>query len=258
MNDGSSVEAHMSVIDVTEATFETDVIDRSHELPVVVDFWAEWCGPCRVLGPLLERLATAGDGTWQLAKVDVDANPRLAAAFRVQGIPAVHAFKDGRQVAEFVGALPEDQVRAWLEQLGPSTADLAVEEGLRAEERGDLAAAAEAYRLALREEPGHGAAQSALERVELALRSATLDGASLRARLAADPSDIDAATGLADLEASRGRLEAAFELLLDGVRRSAGDERDAARRHLLRLMATVPADDARAKAARRSLALALY
>jgi putative thioredoxin len=252
------VEEGMTVVEVTEATFQTDVIDRSHEVPVVVDFWADWCGPCRVLGPVLEGLAASSNGSWQLAKVDVDANPRLAAAFRVQGIPAVHAFKDGRQVSEFVGALPEDQVRAWLAQLGPSPADRAVEEGSRAEERGDLDAAAEAFRLALREQPGHALAQSGLERVELALRSATLDEASLRARLAADPFDLDAATGLADLEASRGRFDAAFDLLLDIVRRSTGDEREIARVHLLRLLAAVPADDARAKAARRSLALALF
>jgi putative thioredoxin len=248
----------MSVVDVTEATFETEVLARSHEVPVVVDFWAAWCGPCRVLGPLLERLAEADNGAWQLAKVDVDSNPRLASAFRVEGIPAVHAFKDARHVAEFVGVLPEDQVRAWLAQLGPSESDLAVDEGARAEERGDLAAAAEAYRLALREEPGHAGARSALERVELELRVSTLDEPSLRARVAADPSDVAAATGLADLEAARGSLEAAFDLLLDSVRRSSGDGRDVARTHLLRLLATLPADDPRALAARRSLSLALF
>ena len=248
----------MTHTDVTEATFETEVLERSHEVPVVVDFWAAWCGPCRVLGPVLERLAEKDNGAWRLAKVDVDSNPRLASAFRVQGIPAVHAFKDGRHVAEFVGALPEEQVRAWLAQLGPSTADLAVEEGSRAESRGDLVAAAEAYRDALREEPGHAGARSSLERVELELRVATLDEASLRARVDADPSDVEAATGLADLEAARGRPEAAFDLLLDSVRRSSGDERDAARTHLLRLLATLPADDPRALAARRSLSLALF
>jgi putative thioredoxin len=248
----------MTHTDVTEATFETEVLERSHEVPVVVDFWAAWCGPCRVLGPVLERLAEEDNGAWRLAKVDVDSNPRLASAFRVQGIPAVLAFKDGRHVAEFVGALPEEQVRAWLAQLGPSMADIAVEEGSRAEARGDLAAAAEAYRDALREEPGHAGARSSLERVELELRVATLDEASLRARVDADPSDVEAAAGLADLEAARGRPEAAFDLLLDSVRRSSGDERDAARTHLLRLLATLPADDPRALAARRSLSLALF
>jgi putative thioredoxin len=207
---------------------------------------------------MLERLVAEDGGAWQLAKVDVDANPGLAAAFRVRGIPAVHAFKDGRHVAEFVGALPEDQVRAWLARLGPSSGDRLVEEGMRLEKGGELAAAAEAYRRALREEPGHAQARSALERVELTVRSAALDEGSLRARLEADPGDVDAAIGLADLRAAAGRLEEAFEQLLEVVRRASGEERERARRHLLRLLDTVSPDDPRALAARRSLSLALF
>src|SRR5215213_5904698 len=140
-----------SVVEVSEASFERDVLQRSFEAPVVVDFWAAWCGPCRTLGPILERLAEEYAGAWILAKLDVDANPGVAAAFGIQGIPAVKAFRDGRQVAEFVGALPEDRVRAWLDQLGPSPATLAVGEGKAAEAAGDLERATELYRKALAE-----------------------------------------------------------------------------------------------------------
>jgi putative thioredoxin len=246
------------IFDADETSFADAVLQRSFEVPVVVDFWAAWCGPCRVLGPVLERLAREAQGAWVLAKVDVDASPSLAAAFQVQGIPAVHAFKDGRPAGQFVGALPEAQVRTWLAQLGPSAGDRAVAEGRDAESAGDLEAAAASYRRGLREEPGHSEARASLERVELALRAARVDEESLRARLGADPSDVDAAAGLADLEASRGRLDAAFGLLLEVVRRSPAAERERARKHLLRLLDTVPADDARAMAARRSLSLALF
>jgi putative thioredoxin len=246
------------VFDVTDATFERDVLERSHRVPVVVDIWAEWCGPCRTLSPVLERLAEEAEGAWVLAKADADTNPGITSAFRVQGIPAVHAIRDGRHVAQFVGALPEERVRDWLAQLGPSRGDVAVEEGLAAEARGDLEGAADAYRRALEEEPGHAEAKRSLERVELALRSGGVDEASLRARLEADPTDVEAAAGLADAAAARGRLEDAADVLLGVVRATSGEERTKARLHLLRLLDTVPEDDPRALAARRSLSLALF
>jgi len=116
----STASASTAVLEVTEATFGADVVDRSRQVPVVVDLWAEWCAPCRQLGPVLEKLAAEASGSWVLAKVDVDANPRLAQALQVQGIPAVKAVVNGELVAEFTGALPEAQVRAWLAQFVPA------------------------------------------------------------------------------------------------------------------------------------------
>lgn len=157
------------VIDTNEHDFAASVIERSRTVPVVVDFWAAWCGPCRVLGPVLERLATEANGTWVLAKVDVDQNQRLGQQFGVQGIPAVKAFRDGKVVDQFEGALPETRVRAWLQKLVPSPADQLADQAAQLE-MVDPGAARTLYEHALDADAGHSRSRLGLGRV-LALQA---------------------------------------------------------------------------------------
>jgi len=163
--------------DVTDDDFQKEVVERSHQVPVLVDFWAAWCGPCRVLGPTLERLANEAQGKFVLAKLDVDRSPRHAQAFGVRGIPTVIAFRDGKLVAEFSGAIPEESVREFLRKVMPSQADGVVEraEKLRSE---DPDGAEPLYREALSAEPRHPVASVGLAEI-LVARGETAEAASL-------------------------------------------------------------------------------
>src|SRR5215218_2005380 len=167
MTTQTRASAGSAVIEVNERDFQAQVLERSKTTPVVVDFWAPWCGPCRTLGPTLERLAGEAKGEWVLAKINVDNNQRLSQAFGVQGIPAVKAFRDGKVVEEFAGALPESQVRAWLKRVLPAASDELVA-AAAAMEQHDPSEAAARYRLALGEDPNNTAALFSLGRLLVA------------------------------------------------------------------------------------------
>jgi putative thioredoxin len=270
------------VIDVTEETFQAEVLERSLDVPVVVDLWAEWCGPCKQLSPVLERLAEAGRGTWILAKVDVDANPRIAQAFGAQSIPMVVAVVGGQPLQLFTGALPEPQVRqtidAMIDQLrermpGIQAAEQAagVDDAEPAEEpddprftaaedaldRGDYAAAEAAYQQILVAEPDNEQAAAALAQVRFLARAENADPSAI-ARADAAPDDLDAQMAAADAEVASDQVESAFTRLVATVGRTSGDDRDRVREHLVGLFELFPADDPRVASARRALARALF
>jgi putative thioredoxin len=262
-----------AVVDVTEATFQSEVLDRSFQVPVVLDLWAEWCEPCKQLSPVLERLAAEGAGAWVLAKIDVDANPALAQGLRVQGIPAIKAVWQGQLVAEFSGAIPEEQARQFVTELvqvttggavpgadGEADADAEdprLDAAEAALERGDLAAAEAAYQAILAEEPDHPDAGLALRQVQL-FRRAEEAGPDALAKADAAPDDVAAQARAADFLLGTGDVEAAFTRLIDVVRRTSGEDRDAARTHLVELFTIVGDDDPRVGAARRQLTMALF
>ncbi|MFI5983258.1 tetratricopeptide repeat protein [Streptomyces sp. NPDC051555] len=280
------------VIDVDEAGFELDVLELSHQVPVVIDFWAEWCEPCKQLSPVLERLITGANGRLVLAKIDVDANQMLMQQFGVQGIPAVFAVVAGQALPLFQGAVPEQQIRETLGQLiqvaeerygltgivvDPSQGgaggaagtggadeepegpyDALLEAAVVALDGGDLGGAVQAYKNVLADDPANSEAKLGLAQAELLARVQHMDPQDVRAAAAANPTDPAAQIAAADLDMAGGHVQDAFGRLVDAVRVTAGDDRDAVRVRLLELFEVIGADDPRVPAARTALARVLF
>ena len=254
-----------AVIDVTEATFQTEVLERSLTTPVVIDFWAEWCEPCKQLSPVLEKLAHEGDGKWILAKVDVDANPRLAQMFRVQGIPMVFAVAGGQPVDAFSGVVPETQLRQWIDAvLKAGGVEVETPEDPRldvaddAMMNGDLDAAEQAYKKILAESPADAAAEAGLAQVGLLRRVSGVSPSQALAAAQGHPDDVAAQTLAADIEVVSGQAEQAYKRLVDLARRTFGDDRERVRKHLVSLFTVAGPDDPAVASARRALASALF
>jgi thioredoxin len=276
------------VVDVTDQTFNTEVVDRSRTVPVLVDFWAEWCGPCKQLGPLLEKLANEAAGKWVLAKVDIDASPQLAAYMQqmgVRGIPFVAVVVAGQLLPFLNGAAPEPQVRQAIDQLfdalrkegilpeAPEAPEGSAEQGAgpgqpagdpvygdaeEALQKGDLDGAHAAFQRILEKNPQDSNAKRGLALVELSLRVRSFDAQRAMNEAAVRPDDVQTQLRAADVEMVSGQIEAAFDRLLSAVRRTAGNDRDAVRKHLLQLFEILPSDDPRVGKARRGLQAALF
>jgi putative thioredoxin len=298
-------DASGAVIEVTEETFNSQVVERSRTTPVIIDLWAEWCEPCKQLSPVLEKLAGEAAGQWVLAKVDVDANPRLAQALQVQSIPMVVAVIGGQLVDGFLGALPEAQVKQWIGQvvaaaqqlgvgpggpapagpaadgaeqaagqpggpagpggpggaggpLGPEGSSPVYAEAQEAMQRGDMDAAAEAFRQILANSPADPVAKVGLARVELFRRLDSYDEAKVRREAAEHPDDVESQSRVADIDLGAGHIEEAFDRLLGVIRRTSGDQRDQARKQLVGLFEIFPPQDPRVKKARGQLSSLLF
>ncbi|MEV4431436.1 tetratricopeptide repeat protein [Streptomyces sp. NPDC049555] len=274
------------VFDATEAGFEQEVLQRSAEVPVVIQFWAEWCQPCKQLMPVLERLAAEYAGRFVLAKVDVEANQLLAQQFGIQSVPAVFAVVAGQALPLFQGALPDTQIRPVLDQLvqvaeerfgivggapgadegeayaaptapaGPY--DSALSAAHEALDAGDLGGAVRAYENVLSDDPANAEARLGLAQAQLLQRVQGVDAQQVRKAAADAPGDVQAQIAAADLDLVGGHVEDAFGRLIDTIRRTAGEDREAARVRLLELFEVIGPDDPRVTAARTALSRALF
>ncbi|SEE39863.1 tetratricopeptide repeat protein [Jiangella alba] len=277
------------VIDVTEETFQSEVLTRSMSVPVVIDFWATWCEPCKTLSPILERLAAQHEGRFVLAKIDVDANQAIAQAAQVQSIPTVVAVLRGQLVPMFQGAIPEAQAQQVIDQLlqmavangvagradpipgaggaDPAEGDDPVEEepidprfeaAYDAINAGDFDKAAQAYQQVLAETPADAEAKAGLAQVELLRRTAGADPAGALAAADAAPADVGAQLLAADIEVVSGRVDQAFDRLIGTIRRVFGDDREQVRARVVELFDIVGGADPRVVKARSALASALF
>jgi putative thioredoxin len=248
-------------MDVTPATFEREVLEASAEVPVLVDFWAPWCGPCRTLGPILEKLEREYAGRFKLAKVNADESQELAGALGVRSIPDVVAFRDGKPVAHFVGALPESQVRAFIDRLLPSAADMEDLARLeRAEQLIGEKQADEAERLLGEVQPNVAldARREALLAAARFSRAGAASEAELKAKLAARPEDLEARFALAQVYAAARRYREAMDELLAIVRQDKEWREGEARKLLVSLFTLAGDQPELVSEYRRRLATALY
>jgi len=269
------------VVDVSEQDFQQKVIDISKTVPVIVDLWAEWCGPCKQLSPLLEKLAAEYKGRFVLAKIDVDANPRLSQMFQVQSIPAVFAVIGESAGPLFQGAIPEAELRQVIEEVlriaaeqginGTINADAPIEEAQVEEEKmdprleaaftaienGDFATASNSYKEMLNQNPGDQVAIAGLAQVGLLERASKLDPNEVLKK-ASDRKDFASQMDLADLELMKGNPQAGFAVLISAIKIASGEERDNLRARLLELFVVVGDSDPEVIKARRDLASALF